>query len=473
MSTLAPLTARLAAVSLALYALSGGAPTAHGDNCEGLDFGVGRLEECDVTFDGQNQTNCVLRGYCPVDQPEVGLGYQECRRQDWPPVSPLYTPDPLCDALPGEWEDCNGNCVPRGRKCTCRKEDCAAQTSTITGCAAILGPEFESCRGDCVPRGDCGSCDVLGPGLFENCRGNCVPFGDCLLDGEQDGGIACTICESCPMEIKLTLDLEYEDVVCGSGYGPMCGRNFTSALVLDLSRITKVNVGRFVVTDIQPGSVEVSVQILNDPERSAVTPVEALVAMQHALALSNANDINHAICEGVTLAIEATCFGTASDANLYPQCSVAMAAAVYNHREDCPDGCDYAGTEAACEDAAVCLYTEQVANQDKTIKTPESCISQTFHSRQTIAGGAVLAMEIMADPQEDPPAVPCPAHSRGGGDGQPCTCFDGYVGFPVWNEDTDSYYSRRPIMYSICVSPFVIHQLLVMVGVSVSERCRL
>ena len=133
MSTLAPLTARLAAVSLALYALSGGAPTAHGDNCEGLDFGVGRLEECDVTFDGQNQTNCVLRGYCPVDQPEVGLGYQECRRQDWPPVSPLYTPDPLCDALPGEWEDCNGNCVPRGRKCTCRKEDCAAQTSTITG----------------------------------------------------------------------------------------------------------------------------------------------------------------------------------------------------------------------------------------------------------------------------------------------------------------------------------------------------
>ena len=60
-----------------------------------------------------------------------------CRRQDFQPINPEAQPDPICSYLPGEWEDCNGDCVPRGRKCSCRIADCAA----VTSCRE-LGPQF-------------------------------------------------------------------------------------------------------------------------------------------------------------------------------------------------------------------------------------------------------------------------------------------------------------------------------------------
>lgn len=426
-----------------LHGLSYSVPPALSDSCEGLDP-YDRLEECDRVIGEQTATNCVLRGWCPVAQPAVGLGYQECRRQDIPPANPEAQPDPICSYLPGEWEDCNGDCVPRGRKCSCRTADCAAVTSCLE-----LGPHFEACRGACVPRGDCGVCGNLGAGLFETCRGACVPFGDCVADGVHEGGVACTRCQNCPLEIRLTLDVDYSLVACRGG--DLCGSNFTRVLVTDLERVTKVSASRFQVMDLRPGSVEVTLQILRDPDPSAVTPSEALVSLQAALELSAVNDANHAICDAVELGVVATCTGTADDSLLYPRCDVAMAAAVYNHREDCPVGCTYEGTEAACEDAGVCLYTEEERYQSGSIKTPESCISETFHSRLTIGTGAVLDLEVTAlDPDVAPPAIPCPAHSRGAGDGAACTCHPGFIGSPRWDEETSTYTSEFPYLYQIC-----------------------
>lgn len=431
------------AVAALLHGLSNQAPAVLSDSCEGLDP-YGRLEECDRTIGDQPATNCVLRGWCPVEQPEIGLGYQECRRQDIPPANPGATPDPLCSALPGEWEDCNGDCVPRGRKCSCRTEHCDA----VTSCRE-LGPEFEACRGACVPRGDCGACGGLGAGMFESCRGACVPYGDCVPDGVHEGGLACTRCESCPLEVRLTLDIDYSLVACSGG--DLCGSNFTRVLVADLEQVTKVRASRFKIMDLQPGSVVVTLQILRDTDPSAVTPAEALVTLQAALELSAANDANHAICDAVDLGVEASCTGTADDSLLYPRCDVAMAAAVYNHREDCPAGCTYAGTEAACEDAGVCLYTEEERYQSGNIKTPESCISETFHSRVTLGTAAVLDLEVTAvDPDAAPPAVPCPANSRGAGDGAPCACRPGFIGTVRWDEDTGTYTSQDPFLYQIC-----------------------
>ena len=434
-------TLSTAVVAALLHALTYESPIAVSDSCEGLDP-HNRLEECDRVIGDQPATNCVLRGWCPVEQPEIGLGYQECRRQDIPVALPEFTPDPICSYLPGEWEDCHGDCVPRGRKCTCRTENCQA----VTSCRE-LGPQFESCRGDCVPRGDCGACDALGQ--FESCRGACVPYGDCVPDGVHEGGIECTLCQNCPLEIRLTLDVDYALVACTGG--DLCGSNFTSVLVADLAQVTKVRASRFRVTDLQPGSVEVSLQILRDTDPSAVSPAEALVSLQAALELSEANDVNHAICDAVELGVVATCTGTADDYLLYPQCDVAMAAAVYNHREDCPAGCTYEGTEAACGDASVCIYTEEERYQSGNIKTPESCISETFHSRVTIGTGAVLDFEVIAlNPDEAPPAVPCPAHSRGAGDGGPCTCRPGFIGTILWDDATGSYRSQYPFKYQIC-----------------------
>lgn len=433
-------------VAALLHNLSNQAPSVLSDSCEGLDS-YGRLEECDRVIGDQTATNCVLRGWCPVQQPPVGLGYLECRRQDIPAANPEATPDPICSVLPGEWEDCHGDCVPRGRKCTCRTEQCDA----VTSCRE-LGPEFEACHGACVPRGDCGVCGGLGVGLFESCRGACVPFGDCVPDGVHEGGIACTRCENCPLEIQLTLDIDYSLVAPPGCYGgDLCGSNFTRVLVADLERVTKVRASRFLVVDLQPGSVEATLQILRDTDPSAVTPAEALVALQASLERSAFNDVNHAICDAVELGVEATCTGTADDSLLYPQCDVAMAAAVDNHREDCPEGCTYAGTEAACEDAGVCLYTEEERYQSGSIKTPESCISETFHSRVTLGTAAVLELEVTAvDPDAALPTVPCPANSRGAGDGAPCSCRPGFIGTPRWDEQNGAYTSQLPFLYQIC-----------------------
>ena len=89
-------TLSTAVAAALLHALTYESPIAVSDSCEGLDP-YNRLEECDRVIGDQPATNCVLRGWCPVEQPEFGLGYQECRRQDIPVALPEFTPEDLFD----------------------------------------------------------------------------------------------------------------------------------------------------------------------------------------------------------------------------------------------------------------------------------------------------------------------------------------------------------------------------------------
>ena len=401
------------------------------DDIRGACGAAGQLEECDGA-------GCVPMGFCPVAQPAVGLGYLECRDQDHRPANPDAAPTPVCSHLPGEWEECNGDCVPRGRKCSCRTEQCDAVTECLR-----LGPGFESCRGDCVPRGQCGVCDALAPGTgqFELCRGACVPRGDCLPDGLHDGGTQCTFCKNCPLELSFTLALPIEQVRADPG--------FNAALAADVSRITKVSTSRLRVTGVAPASVEVSMLILRSMDPADVTPSEALISLQTALELSDANDINVAICSAVFLGRPSACYGVADNPNLTPSCSVAFAGAPDTSRDDCPAGCTYAGTEAACTAPGVCTYTREVLYQSGAVKTAESCISVSFHNELTLAGAAVANLAVLANANPLPPGfVPCPAHSRGEGNGAACTCRDGFLGSPTWDAANGAYVG--PHRYQLC-----------------------
>ena len=167
-------------------------------------------------------------------------------------------------------------CVPRGRRCVCKRQTC----DFVASCATIgsdlgIGLEFESCTDGCVPKGACTVCDHVGRN-YELCRGHCVPRGTCATLSANSSA-ACTFCPHCPIELSLVLEMDIESVMQDLV-------NFTIAFKTDVARMCYVDYSRIIVLDIQSASIEVTFQILGDISPGATTPAEALTILAAALA---------------------------------------------------------------------------------------------------------------------------------------------------------------------------------------------